>query len=121
MRQQEKYAYLQEFLNISEQPRHHRPAIPLNGVSRVRIPPPPLRKSRVCSINVETKERLVLLPTRFTPPGTPTHAFCCTNLCMPTVVCSRTGTQGFGNASVARRESTRRGGSYAGCCTSAEV
>ena len=30
-------------MNTSEQPRHHRPAIPLDGVSRVRIPPPPLR------------------------------------------------------------------------------
>jgi hypothetical protein len=39
---QEKYPYLQGFLNTDEQPRHPRPAIPLIGVSRVRIPPPPL-------------------------------------------------------------------------------
>ena len=42
IKKQRKYAYLQELLNTGEQPRHHRPAIPLNGVSRVRTPPPPL-------------------------------------------------------------------------------
>jgi hypothetical protein len=57
MRQQEKYTYLQGFLNTGEQPRHNRPAIPLNGVSRVRIPPPPLGESLICRKNVGILER----------------------------------------------------------------
>ena len=42
VRKQKKYTYLQEFLNTGEQPWYHRSVIPLSGVSRVRIPPPPL-------------------------------------------------------------------------------
>jgi hypothetical protein len=53
MRQQEKYAYLQEFLNVGEHPRHHRSVIPLNGVSRVRIPPPPLFILSICRTNTQ--------------------------------------------------------------------
>ena len=48
---------MQGFLNTSEQPRHPRPAIPLSGVSRVRIPPPPLRNSLICRVNAEAKDR----------------------------------------------------------------
>ena len=67
-RQQKKYAYLQEFLNIGEQARHPRLTIPLNGVSRVRIPPPPLSFLPFCRINPAAKKRTGLLPARFTPP-----------------------------------------------------
>jgi hypothetical protein len=56
MREQKKYAYLQEFLNTGEQPRYHRPAIPLNGVSRVRIPPPPLFFTPFCRANTQAKD-----------------------------------------------------------------
>ena len=55
MREPEDFAYLQVFLNIGEQPRRHRSVIPLNGVSRVQIPPPPLQESLICRINAQVK------------------------------------------------------------------
>ena len=62
MRQLAKYAYLQQFLNIGEQPRHHRSVIPLNRISRVRIPPPPLSFLLICRTNTETKEKVGTIP-----------------------------------------------------------
>jgi hypothetical protein len=44
------------FLNTCEQPRRHRSVIPLNGVSRVRIPPP-LPKPPICKANAQMKEK----------------------------------------------------------------
>ena len=55
MREPEDFAYLQVFLNIGEQPRRHRSVIPLSGVSRVRIPPPPLSFTPFCRANTQAK------------------------------------------------------------------
>jgi hypothetical protein len=57
IRKQGKYAYLQEFLNTGEQLRSHGPAIPLNGVSRVRILPPTLFFSLFCRKNARAKKK----------------------------------------------------------------
>jgi hypothetical protein len=58
IREPEDFAYLQVFLNIGEQPQRHRSVIPLSGVSRVRIPPPPLSFTPFCRANTQAKDEL---------------------------------------------------------------